>query len=173
MPFFIQKCLLFSILVTFWGSLSVAHAAPNQVAEAKAGFIVQYSQYVRWPNASRIKPFTICSVGSNDVSDALVKQLQKNKPMFNGHPIQYLQLFNQVADKNCHLIYFANQQKPRAGRTGRAILTVSDAPGFSQVGMIEISQQQNKLVTIINQALLQQNNLQASALLLQVAEIKH
>lgn len=172
MPFVTIKRFIFSALAIYWGCMSVAQAA-DEAAGAKAGFIVQYSQYVRWPNASRIKPFTICSIGSNSVSDALMALLQKEQPMFNGQPIQYLQLFNQVADKNCHLIYFANQQKPRPSRTARAILTVSDTPGFSDHGMIEISQQQNKLITIINQPLLQQNQLQASALLLQVAEIKH
>jgi hypothetical protein len=157
-----------------------ANAAQKPELESsllKTVFIYNFAKFTRWPNSHSItmqNAISICSIGD----DKLAKKLQKlNGKVVQGKPIKTVQITDELAIGNCHVLYLANSKKEQSADLlnsikTKPILTISEINRFSEIGgMIELTQDRDKLRFIINLNSTRSSGLKLSARLLDLATV--
>lgn len=110
-------------------------AAPPSDLAVKAAFLTKFPAYVAWPAAARPRPggaVHICLVGG-DPFGRLIDEAARGQQI-DGHPIQVRRLNAAAEAAGCHVAYVHGGPTP--GLEGRPVLTVTDARGGAQGGMI-------------------------------------
>jgi hypothetical protein len=149
-------------------------AQPTETA-VKAAFLPKFAAYVSWPSGARVAagaPIVLCVIGSDPfgrtIDDAARGQA------IDGHPLALRRLSGSDGAAGCH-IAFVQGPSPKATAQilstlqGRPVLTVTDARGGPQRGMIYFVVEGGRVRFHIDQAAAQQAGLGLSARLLAVA----
>lgn len=131
---------------------AAAQAVPEY--ELKAAFIYNFALFVDWPaEARKGDTFHLCVAGRGPMESAL--------DALQGKPVKSQRLIvrrigGAQDPSDCHMLYIAPAEEMHLTRLlelaeGRPILSVGDAEGFSQRGvMINLSMRQNRLIFDIN-----------------------
>jgi YfiR/HmsC-like len=156
----------------------VRAADPPSEYRVKAVFLFNFAQFVEWPSAglnAPTKPFVIGILGKDPFGsdlDAVVRgETVAQKPLV-------VERYHSVADlQDCNILYIARTEighlpQILSALKGRSILTVSDADGGDQTGvMIRLVNQNNRIRMQIDVGAAKAANLTISSKLLRPAEI--
>lgn len=166
------KSLLLLLSILLVQAPVVSHADNISEYTIKAAFIYNFARFTQWPNTT--EELKVCIYGK-DPFGAQIDKLDGKKS--NGRTIKIMRtlLIEQV--KTCH-IAFLNIIPPerhlfeRALKklNGASVLTVSDAPGVVDFGVIiGLRIDNNKVAFDVNHTVALASNLEISAKLLQLA----
>lgn len=148
--------------------------------QVKAVFIYNLTHFITWPGTAfkdEKTPFHIGILGENPFGDTLQKVLRKEK--IGGRPIKLLRYMDheEIKRRPCHMLYIKKisdlyQSKLLETVRTRHILTISDTPGFLQLGGIISLVTKNRRIEIgINQTEARRMGFEISAQLLNLAKI--
>lgn len=136
-------------LVFLWVSFLLYMALPLQVSsqdleyKVKAEFLERFTRFIEWPQDSDwihgSLPFRICVVGKNPF-DGYLKQMAATVKI-KGRPVEVYESLDLDQIQKCQILFIASSEKGRLPQilhiTGdKPILTVSDANGFAQKGVL-------------------------------------
>jgi hypothetical protein len=144
-----------------------AVAPPSDLA-VKAAFLTKFPAYVDWPAGARPRPgepVRICLVGG-DPFGRLLDDAARGQQI-DGHPLQVRRLDAAAQAAGCHVAYVHGGGG--SGLRGRPVLTVTDARGGAQGGMIHFVLHQGRVRFNIDQAQAAKNGVGISSRLLSLA----
>jgi hypothetical protein len=164
-------------LIAALAGLGLAAPAPAQPSETavKAAFLPKFAAYVSWPAGARVAqgaPLTLCVMGSDPFGRTIDEAVRGQQ--VDGHPLAVRRLPAGTDGSGCH-IAFVQGPSPKAtaqmlsALQGKPVLTVTDARGGPQRGMIFFVVDGGRVRFHIDQAAAQQAGLSLSARLLGVA----
>lgn len=112
--------------------------------EVKAAFLPRFARYVTWPSFMRPQPgqsFQLCVVGPDPFGSALDRAASGQ--LVDGHRIVVRRVGSEAA-ASCHIAFIQGSKTQPTGQVlaaldGRPVLTVTDARGGSQRGMVHFS----------------------------------
>jgi hypothetical protein len=154
-----------------------AAPSPQPLPEynVKAAFLVQFFNFVRWPEgspAAQAGTTRIGIVGESPFGD-LFRPLEGT--MVLGRPLE-IKVFRTVEEiEACHILFVAASEEGRIGHVLAAVgkastLTVSDSPEFVRLGgMIRFHHRESRIALEINNAAAERVGLKLSAKLLDLA----
>jgi len=158
--------------------LSVGAAVAPAEYRVKAVFLFNFAQFVDWPPDAFTdpgQPFVIGVLGKDPFGaelDAVVHgETVSHRPLV-------VERYNSIADlHNCHILYIARSEVGHLAQIltaleGRSVLTVSDADGDDQTGvMIRLVNRSNRVGLQIDVGAAKAAHLTISSKLLRPAEI--
>ncbi len=156
-------------------NIAVAEQYPAEVHLFKAAYIYNFGKLVSWPEGtwqSQESPFTLCTLGQDDVINALNK-LGGRK--IQGHRVTIQSFKNNFPTGHCQILYIAkssahNYPDKQDKASQQALLTVSEIPGFiDQGGIIELYREDNRTRFKINLGKARELGLEISSRLLTLA----
>lgn len=125
------------------GLLVMAMSRPALAAseyDVKAAFLYNFAKFVDWPPSSlpAAAPFTLCLTGPNPFGAALAAI--EGKPVA-GHPLSVRIGVEPEQAAGCLILFIGGNDIPLQRRVlditaDRPVLTVADAPGFTERGGI-------------------------------------
>jgi len=155
-----------------------AQSTPPLEYQLKAVFLFNFTQFVDWPPGSfdtDQSPLVIGILGENPFGSYLEETVSGEK--VNKHAVVVRYYKNAEDVKNCHLLFINLPDAKKRKQAievlrGMNILTVSDAPGFSnEGGMIRFFTRNNKISLQINLDASKSSELVFSSKLLRLADI--
>jgi hypothetical protein len=180
-------CLNHSVGLWYWLALAClgpacpAHAAAELVRseyEVKAAFLHKFALFVEWPAqppGEAPLPLVVGVLGQNPFGTNL--QAVLSSKTVRGRPLtfRHFQRVDEAIKTGCHLLFIAPSEKGRlqsvlTALRSRPILTVSDTPGFGELGvMINLLTRDNRLGFEINQGAAGEAGLRLSSQVLDLA----
>lgn len=167
---------LLLLLLILAGSAGLLRAEPqNQEYQLKAAFLVNFARFIIWPDRAfppESPEFTFCVFGDNPFGLAL-DGIETKKIGGRESRVVFTDSIDRI--EQCHLLYVSRSEKSNLGGlmtalSRRAVVTVSDIPGFADTkGAIEFVQKQDRLTFIINNTILKQQGIRADSSLLNLA----
>lgn len=132
---------------------SPAEAAPREVA-VKADFLTKFPAYVDWPAAVRPRPgasLNICILGG-DPFGRLIDEAARGEQV-DGHPLRVRRLKGPGQAGGCHVV-FVQGSAPSLLQAlqGKPMLTVTDARGGGEGGMIHFVSHEGRVRFNIDQS---------------------
>lgn len=177
--------VVFVIILLMFTSVEASPLAvqAEQAEESvmKAVAIEKLSRYIQWPKEILMKnsntPFVIGVFGETKFS-ALLMDIYRDKTI-KGKPVEIhnFSKVNQIS--NCHVLYILKEAKEKLKdiikfTRNKPILTMSDTPGFAQMGvLVNIIIQKKKICFEINETGVHQSGIKVSALIMRLARIVH
>lgn len=168
----IGACLLLVAMV-----IPAANAQDTASEERllKAVFIFNFAKFTRWPGGEGEGGALIfCTAGKDEVVDALE---QLSGKVIKGHPVIIRPLAEPSLAGSCKLLYVARSERKRRrdiieSVRGKPVLTISEKPGFVDVGgIIELYSERDRIRFIINLAAARGAGLEFSSRLLNLAVV--
>ncbi len=146
----------------------------------KAVFLERFTRFIDWPNdqsaGEKATPFVIGIMGNPDFS-ALLKKIYQNQKI-QGKNVIVKDLDNLETLQSTHLLFIANISDSTLENVlkqtqNTSILTVSDAEGFAERGVMInfFMSRKQKIRFEINEQAIKQSDLYISYKLLSVAKI--
>jgi hypothetical protein len=165
--------LNFAGCAAFSPAISAQQSKPQEY-QVKAIYLYNFSKFVQWPSTAEAKDtFAICVLGHDPFGAALDSAIAGEKIE------QKTMVARRIVDlqeaTKCQILFVANSESPRVKQILSAlgknsVLTVSDAPEFSQNGgMIQFVIQENRVRFEVNLAAADKAGLTLSSQLLKVA----
>lgn len=152
--------------------LGVQLAQAQSVSEygMKAILFYRLSQFVYWPADNKPPtPLTLCIVGKNPFGNAL-GQIEQSTATFETRP--------PPGDlSNCQFLFIPRSEAENLGTwltraESRRLVTVSDIPGFAQLGgMIELPLEGERVGIVINRGSARKSGFEFNAQLLRLARV--
>ncbi|MCG7921380.1 MAG: YfiR family protein [Candidatus Thiodiazotropha lotti] len=158
-------------------TISAAQDSEQEAALLKTVFIYNFAKFTRWPDSQSKTvqdTLTLCSIGDDNITKNLPKLAGR---VLRGKPIKIVKISDESILSNCHLLYLAESTQNRIREVLQSIkmqpvLTISEMDQFSQMGgMIELTQDWDKLRFIINLNTTRSAGLRLSSRLLDLATI--
>jgi len=152
-------------------------AAPVPEYQIKAGFLLNFAQFVSWPFQSSDAPFIIGILGDDPFGSYLDETVRGEK--VNNRSITVQRLRRRADPRTCNILFISQSERDRVAQVlsnlkGRPVLTVSDIDGFTDLGgMIELFTEKNNIRMRISLDAVKASNLRVSSKLLRVAEVAH
>src|SRR5687768_8262554 len=113
-------------------------AAPRSDAAVKAAFLTKFPAYVAWPAAARPRPgapLQICIIGADPFGSLIDKAALGQR--VNGHKLMVRRLDGLGQAGGCQVVFAERSSAALLqGLQGKPMLTVTDARGGGQSGMI-------------------------------------
>lgn len=160
-------------------ALTVAVApvpASAQVSETqvKAAFLPRFARYVTWPSSQRPQigqPFVLCVIGSDPFGKALDQAAAGQS--IDGHRVAVRRV-SSGEGRHCHIAFVHGTDTQPTGQLlaaldGRPILTVTDARGGSQRGIIHFTNVGGRVRFFIDEKHAARRNLAINSRLLALA----
>ena len=154
---------------------AAAQTAPIPEYQAKASYVLNFAQFVRWPSQSSNTPFVIGILGDDPFGSYLDETVRGEK--VNDRPL-VIQRFRRRDDpRTCNLLFISQSERDRVTQIlsslkGRPILTVSEIDGFTDLGgMIQLFTEKNSIRMRINVDAVKAANLRVSSKLMRMAEV--
>jgi hypothetical protein len=147
-------------------------SAPPSEAQVKAAFVYNVMRFVGWPQTSGA--LRLCTVGDDALAGALAGLA--GKPL-DSLSIEVRALGARAPLAQCDVVYVAASAASATvdivrGLEGRAVLTVGDAPGLAQQGLIvNFFLQEERVRFEINPVAAQRAGVKISSQLLSLARI--
>jgi hypothetical protein len=147
--------------------------------QVKAEFIERFTRFVDWPESafpSRSSSFVVCVWGAGALSEQLERVIVRRAIKARAVRVVHVASSDQLGA--CHLLYVATTElrvvrAVSAMTRGKAILSVSDQPGFAEEGMlINLILNDDGFVRFeINREVARASGLKISAKLLRLARL--
>ena len=173
--------LLYGIALTIvlaTGQFASAQSKPPLEYQVKAAFLFNFTRFIHWPAAaypSADAPFVIGIIGNDPFGSYLDDIVQGEQ--VDGHPI-VVRRYHDIHDiTGCQILFMSINEPARlkeilAQTAHQNILTVSDAPGFINMGgVMRFFKSENRIKIEIKLATAKTMQLQISAKLLNVAKV--
>ncbi len=142
--------------------------------EVKAAYLYNFGKFVRWPGLAQSRAsFDICVVGKNPFGSALQSIVSGEK--IDGANIVVKNSTSLQDAGHCRIFFVSSSEENRikpilAAARQSNVLTVSDVPGFAQLGgMIELVNQEENIRFAVNLSGINEAGLTVSSELLKVA----
>jgi hypothetical protein len=154
-----------------------AQAALIPEYQAKAGFLLNIAQFVSWPSPSPEAPLVIGLLGDDPFGSYLDEAVRGQK--VNNRLLTVQRFRRRIDSRPCTILFISQSERDRVDQIlsslkGRAVLTVSDIDGFTDLGgMIQLFTEKNNIRMRINLDAVKASNLRVSSKLLRVAEVAH
>ena len=172
--------ILFSYLVgaVAGGHVQTGQEYPARHYQIKAAYLYHFSQFVEWPDSIFLDadtPLVIGVIGEDPFGpylDGIV-----SGELVNGHPLSIQRFKPGEEIKDCHILFInfsdvSQTVKIIEHTQGKGILTVSDMPGFLEIGgMIQFIASNKRIRFQINPEASESAGLKISSKLLRLAEI--
>jgi hypothetical protein len=153
-------------------------AQPVPVSEVKAAFVLNFTKFVEWPDASfrdDHSPFSICVIGQSSFAVDLARTVRGET--VNGRPVAVEYLPGLPQPKHCQMVVVGSMDKANdrnllraLAALGPGILTVGDGENFVRDGgIIGFVVEKRRVRFDINQGAATRSLLTLSARLLSVA----
>ncbi len=168
-----------AVLITLCITLAprvLAAAEPESLEYAvKAAYLYKFGFFVEWPStafASPSSPINLCVVGADPFGATLDTAVRGQ--LIGGRAINVRRLKTIVQDSGCHILYIRGSETQRpgpviAGLRNRGVLTVTDAQGPADAGIINFVIKDNRVRFDIDEEAAAQNRLAISSRLLSLA----
>jgi hypothetical protein len=164
--------------VLLFASLLVSAAVAPAEYRVKAVFLFNFAQFVDWPSDAFTgpgQPFVIGVLGKDPFGSELDAVVRGETV---SHRALVVQRYDNIADlQNCHILYISRSEMGHLPQIltaleGRSVLTVSDADGDDQTGiMIRLVNRSNRIGLQIDVGAAKAGHLTISSKLLRPAEI--
>jgi len=145
--------------------------------EVKAEYLERFTRFIDWPAdsfaANHGGRFRLCVIGKNPFGSYLQEMTREVK--FKGKPAEIKLIQDPRRTADCDLLFIANSEEARLKEVlqitkDKPILTISDTPGFAEVGVaINFYNQDAKIRFEINNEAIKRNRLHVSSRLLDLA----
>ena len=120
---------------------TAADPAPSE-AEVKAEYVERFTRFIEWPAGAQPapnSPFVVCTSGESALSTQLGRSLLGRR--IKDHPVSVRRLGEDQEPSGCHILYLAPGTREHVaqiveGLRGKPILSVGDATGFADLGLI-------------------------------------
>lgn len=151
---------------------------PARHYQIKAAYLYNFTQFVEWPDSVFLAadvPLVIGVVGEDPFGSYLDGIVTGE--LVNGHPLSIQRFKPGEEIKDCHILFInfpdIDQAVEIIARAkGQSILTVSDMPGFLEIGgMIQFIASNQRIRFQINPEASESARLKISSKLLRLAEI--
>jgi YfiR/HmsC-like len=146
--------------------------------QIKAAYLYNFGRFVEWPPSSlKNDNFVVCVLGRDPFGPALDKVLTGET--ISGKPVMAKRISNPQESNTCQILFLNETDEDHLTRLlgaldKEAVLTVSDAPRFSQRGgMIQFVMDGQRVRFEVNLAATQHAGLALSSELLRVASTVH
>jgi hypothetical protein len=171
-----RRTLAAVVVALGWTMYSLNAAAQDSGADenrVKAGFVLNFAKYATWPQTPLPAEIKLCSL-SNAPLDGGLNALQ-------GRPIQgsVLQVRSSIRPsdlRDCQIVFISAQEAGRidfilAQIANLPILTVSDVPGFVQIGgMIGLKLANDRIRFDVNLGAARRANIALSGNMIKLAD---
>ena len=167
--------LLFGLILA--GALVAPSAAQAQTSDTavKAAFLPRFARYINWPPAQRPgagQPFVLCVIGGDSFGALLDKAAAGQTA--DGHRIIVRRMASAASATGCHIAFVSGTRTQPTGQMLAAIgkkpvLTVTDASGGGQRGIIHFSIVRERVRFFIDEAQAAERGLTVSSRLLALA----
>ena len=145
--------------------------------QVKAAFLLNFARFVEWPAGafSPGEPLAICVVGPDPFHGELEALTRGER--IGGREIAIRRPAGVTGLGDCHVLFVTRSERWRAGRmlasvSGAPVLTVSDLDEFTRLGgMIQLANEQQRIVFAINPGAAERAGLRISSRLLSLARI--
>lgn len=167
----ILKCILLALL-GIWPLLGAEALAESRRAKIEAAFLYNFLNYVTWPQAQSSK-VTIC-VAEHDPVVPYLHYLQEK--MQDERSLHVEELSNHHTVEGCSMVFLRESAllsitSLQKQAEEEHILLISDSEGFiDDGGMIELTQEGERMTIAINQDAMAKASLKASSRLLDLAK---
>lgn len=154
----------------------IGWAQPTREYDLKAAFLYNFAAFVDWPPQAfqdEHAPFVIGIIGQDPFGSVLDEMVRGEQAKHR--PLVVRRLLRPTEIPNCHIVFISRSEASRVPEilrhsVGRAVLTVSDTPGFVQAGgMIGFSTEGNRVLLHVNPRAAAAAELVISSKLLRVA----
>jgi len=140
--------------------------------DVKAAFILNFPNFITWPNRKDASPITICTFNADAVSDSIEMLLASEKMVQRKGRIVFLR--NADSGVLCDLAFIGIKAQNRISDVGlpdsaSRTLVVSDIPNYAiDGGMIELAMADSKITVIVNRQVMESGGFISDSRLLQL-----
>ncbi len=146
--------------------------------QVKATFIYNFTKFTDWPSSAFTSPEAPIVIGivGEDPFGPTMEAVFRGETLA-GRPFSIKRLGGEDDLRKCHLLFISRSEKDRLPALlnklkGSPVLTVSEIDGFAERGgMIHLAVSNKSVKVEINQAAVEQAELQISAKLLKLARL--
>jgi len=152
--------------------ITAAESGPDKDAFLKAAFIYKFTKFIQWPGNIKYSSLVLCTLGSDELVNVFDILNDKTDP---NQKIIVQSITDSLAIDNCQILYIASSEKGsyrslNVISSDKKLLTISELPGFVQAGgVIELTQEANRIRFDINLDAAHLNGLKISSKLLKLA----
>jgi YfiR/HmsC-like len=153
--------------------------AEEREYQIKAEFLERFTRFIEWPDDSTVSnpssPFSICIIGRDRYGSYLKDLAATTKIHKKKIDVKYISSLQEV--DQCNLLFISDSEKAAlasilAYTAEKPILTVSDAPGFAEQGVLINFYQEAEFVRFeINPLAVQKSRLRFSSRLLKLGRL--
>jgi hypothetical protein len=166
------------LAVCFLAGADAAHAQASAEYQVKAAFLLNFAQYVQWPDASSAGPETPIAIGilGEDPFGTILEQTFEGESI-NGRPLAVRRAAQVEELRNCHLLFISQSEKDRVTEIvenlkDAPVVTVGEVDGFAKRGgVINFYIEDGKVRFEINVGAAERKALKVSSQLLKRARI--
>jgi len=156
-----------ALLFVATAARAIADDAPSRLDQLMAGYVINFTKFVEWPESLRNSDIVICVAGNAGLYEAL--RASASSTSVGAHHVTARRVEGETSAAGCHVLYIEHANALHVAAP-EAMLTVSDGGGFAHAGgTIELFTQQNRLRFIINLDSARRAGLHISSNLLQLA----
>lgn len=155
-----------------------AQEASSRAYAIKAGFIYNFTRFIKWPTQSeKSNEYNICVIGDNPFGSILDRLEKKNR--FKERPLKIQLDVSQDSLRGCHILFISFSERFDVESIvekvkGLNILTVGDTEGYAQRGIdINFLVVKNKVRFEISKQCLDNKGFKVSSELFDLATIVH
>ena len=172
----LRQLIMFILLAVMAAAASHAEVQPFGEYQVKAVFLLNLTNFIRWPEesfSSPKAPFRILVLGDDPFKAVLDKTVKGES--VQGHPIVIVRRTYREGLQPCHLLFISPSLKRKVPDILTNIksfntLTVGDHPGFCrQGGMINLIFKNNRVQIESNVKEAEQSGLQINSKLLRIS----
>ena len=171
--------LLFFLPVHIISSKATAQEAVSRAFVIKAGFIYNFTKFIRWPAKSnphkRIHEYKVCVIGENPFGSLLHRLAEKHR--LKEHPLEIKLDVSPSDFQTCHILFVSFSERFDVEQIVEQtkdfpILTLADTEGFAERGVdINLLVVENKVKFEINKQCLDAKGFKISSELFDLATI--
>lgn len=150
-----------------------AYSKSPDLALLKAGYIINFSRLVTWPNESSVDDLRLCALGRDE---ELLNRLEGYAGEIVKHRKVRVERYHERQDLSRCEVLFISRSEISVFRgvveklSAQPVLTISDIPGFIHAGgMLELELKDDQLGFLANPSCARQARLSISAELLALA----
>ena len=139
-----KSLLVLSFSLFLWIHLALpkamAQEASSRAYAIKAGFIYNFTRFIKWPSPSRLNgnTYNICVIGDNPFGSILERLEEKYRS--KEHPLKIKLDVSRNNFEGCHMLFISfserfNVEQIVEQTKNLQILTVGDTEGFAERGI--------------------------------------
>jgi uncharacterized protein DUF4154 len=165
------------LLIHLASPKAAAQETGSRAYAIKAGFIYNFTRFIKWPPSSRLNgnTYNICVIGDNPFGSILERLEEKHRS--KEHPLKIKLDVSQDNFEGCHMLFVSfserfNVEQIVEQTKNLQILTVGDTEGFAERGIdINLLVAKNKVKFEISKQCLDRKGFKVSSELYDLATL--